>query len=160
MKKYILLLICALLSINTFANDKHCSVAPDFVKLQQGASYTELDSKLGETLFESAGLPINTELIAAYEGDVEFTMNSEAPCMAIKNKYVRDTASGKTYLIVTSHEDYCDGGNVWGYVFDLEGSYKGKQSIVGEISDGALYCPKKSKYDRVQSFLDKFRWMN
>jgi hypothetical protein len=45
----------------------------------------------------------------------------------------------------TTHDDYCDGGNTIGIVFDMEiyKQRKLKESIVGEIGDSEFYCLKK-----------------
>ena len=44
------------------------------------------------------------------------------------------TLNGKTYNMIYTIEDYCDGGNSYGYISDLSGS------VVATIKDTDIYC--------------------
>jgi hypothetical protein len=43
---------------------------------------------------------------------------------------------GTEFVEVTTNSDECDGGNVYGLIFDL------KNNVVAEITDHELVCPK------------------
>ena len=133
----------------------NCSVAPEFVKTSY--SYEDLDEAAVEVLYSGWAAPINTEVIEAYEG---YSMNDDAPCMALRNTYLKDKITGKDYLMVTTHDDYCDGGNVYGYIFDIDASKKFQGAIVAEVNDGDLSCVDTMKYDRLTEYLSEFGWLN
>ncbi len=86
-----------------------------------------------------------------------YTGNSPAPagieplvfdgaiCYATTATYLKHK-SGKIYVMFTTGDDYCDGGNTTGAIVDTE-LYRDKQSIaesvVGEINDGEPSCVAK-----------------
>ncbi|GEM_PF-6635460 len=145
-------LILLSLSVNASYN---CSVAPSFVETSN--TYDDLNESAVEVLFSGWSAPVNTEVIEAYEG---YSMNEEAPCMSLRNTYLKDKNTGKQYLMVTTHDDYCDGGNVYGYIFDVEASKNFKGAIVAEVNDGDLSCVDSEKYNRLTKYLSKFGWLN
>lgn len=132
-----------------------CSVAPSFV--ESSNTYDDLDKSAVEVLFTGWSAPVNTEVIEAYEG---YSMNTDAPCMNLMNTYLKDKNTGKQYLMVTTHEDYCDGGNVYGYIFDVEASKNFKAAIVAEVNDGDLTCVDSEKYNKLKEYLSQYGWMN
>ncbi len=153
MKKFSL--ITALSLCLTVMGSEYCEVSPDFVK--NGGGYLDLDNNV-EILFEGWGAPVFDKFITAYN---ELSWNDEnIPCMALKNTYLRDTLTGKQYLMITTHEDYCDGGNTWGYIIDTQAAKRFEGSIVGEVSDGEVYCPNKEKYLRHAEYLSNYAWLN
>lgn len=102
--------------------------------------YSEIDdSGSFKTLFISDS--------PAPAGYPEVFGEGNSTCRAVKATYIQHIESKKRYVMFTTHDDYCDGGNTIGLVLDLnkydnEGS-KFSDAIVGEIGDSEFYCLKK-----------------
>jgi len=56
--------------------------------------------------------------------------------------YLKHNKSGKTYVMFTTHDDYCDGGNTQGLIIDMEiyGQRKLEDAVVADIGDSGVYC--------------------
>lgn len=79
-----------------------------------------------------------------YDLDLDGNENYSVFCTEVEAAYFTHKKSGIKYVMYTTHEDSCDGGNTMGLVVDIEkySAGKGKESIVAEISDSDFLCLK------------------
>lgn len=80
-----------------------------------------------------------------FDIDLDESPNYSAFCFSVKAHYFTHTASNKEYVMYTTHEDQCDGGNTMGVIVDVAQfkDGKGREAIVAEVRDRAMYCLKK-----------------
>lgn len=103
-------------------------------------SYGDLRYEAGFENFVSYNSPMPAGLFQDY-----FDYDGIEICYDVQAHYFSHTASGKDYVMFTTHDDYCDGGNTYGIVVDME-LYRHqrmlKDSVVAEVGDSELYCVK------------------
>ncbi|MCO4756284.1 MAG: hypothetical protein KC478_17520, partial [Bacteriovoracaceae bacterium] len=63
-------------------------------------------------------------------------------CHDVMATYLKHKASGKTYVMFTTHDDYCDGGNTIGIIVDMKlySQQKLEEAVVAQIGDSEVYC--------------------
>ena len=129
----IIALLSLLVSSAVFANED-CK-DKNFNGLELGIEYNKLQyHKRFKKLYEGDS--------PAPVGYDDFFGDKDSLCKDVMATYLKHYKSDTTYIMYTTHEDYCDGGNTIGIIID----YKKYQSstfedaIVAEIGDSGVYC--------------------
>ena len=67
-----------------------------------------------------------------------------------------NTETKQRYVMYTSNEESCDGGNTYGFILNLE-NYEndGKNILIGVVTDGDLSCPTLKSVKEVDKLLKK-----
>ena len=129
----VLTLILTLISLNLFAAD---CVDSNLNGIEMGTSYDDLQYFTRfELLFESDS--------AAPAGFSDtFGLDSEL-CRDVTATYIKHY-DGTKYVMYTTHDDYCDGGNTIGIMVNLtkyaDEDSKLEDAIVATIGDSEFYC--------------------
>ena len=131
--RILLLALLVLGSFSSFAKDNCTDKNLNGIKI--GETYNQLQyHKRFKLLFESDS--------PAPAGFSDYFGSGSELCHDVKATYLKHNPSGKTYVMFTTHDDYCDGGNTTGIMIDmvLYGKHKLEDAIVGDIGDSEFYC--------------------
>jgi hypothetical protein len=83
---------------------------------------------------------------AAPAGFEEFDWDGNTLCRATSATYLKHKATNKLYIMFTTGDDYCDGGNTLGIMIDQNkyefGGENVRDSIVAHIGDSEFVCEK------------------
>lgn len=133
MKYLVLMTLPFLLTHAALASDE-CQDG-NFSGLKSGTSYTQL--KFYDRFTELFSSP--SPAPAAFE-DV-FRVGSRL-CPAVKATYFYHSNSEKQYVMYTTYDDACDGGNTIGLIVNLELYENGQfeNSVVATIGDSFVQC--------------------
>jgi hypothetical protein len=132
MKKLIILLTLVM-SYSTLAATK-CK-DKNFKGLEFGENYDQLKYRNRFTLLYEAASP-------APAGYSDYFGTAPELCFDVMATYLKHNTSGKTYLMYTTHDDYCDGGNTSGIILDMDlyTQQNLEGSIVADIGDSEVNC--------------------
>lgn len=113
---------------------------PNFDNLGSSSIYNELENLARFSGFHSFPSP-------APAGLMGYGANPDSICYDIVATYFTHKASKKDYVMYTTHDDYCDGGNTFGVIIDMHiyNSKKLEDSIVADIGDSDVVCTKKKR---------------
>lgn len=123
--KKLIILISTLISFNK-AYASTCAV-----EVIDQDNYARAHEKV--VLLENSGAEFSQSRVKAW--NEHFGYDLEQKCIDIMDVTTYQGASGKIYVELTTNEDMCDGGNVFGIILDLN------NQVVGEIGDSDYYCP-------------------
>lgn len=131
--KNLVILITLLTSFSAFATE-NCKDS-NLNNVEGAIHYDEVKNNKDFTLLFEADSP-------APAGFSEYFGTAPELCFDVMATYLKHNKSGKTYLMYTTHDDYCDGGNTTGIVIDmsLHSKQKLEESIVADIGDSEFYC--------------------
>ena len=134
--KFLALLIFVSASASIQAAESKCK-DQNFLDMYGVNHYEIQDTKKFKVLFES-----DSTAPAGY--DEYFNPLGNELCQSITATYIQHISSSKKYVMYTTHEDYCDGGNTLGVIIDLEkySNQKIDDAIAAEVGDGEIYCTK------------------
>ena len=132
MKKIIFLMLFVY-SFSTFA-EKLCRDS-NLNGLEGGESYDKLQYHSRFELLFNGDSPAPAGFSKYFGPDNEL-------CYDVAATYLKHISTGKIYLMYSTHDDYCDGGNTLGIMIDMEIYTQGKreEAIVGDIGDSEFYC--------------------
>ena len=129
------------LQMNSFAQNKKGAVCVDFTEdqNQSGLHFRDL-FKVHEFLkpLEHPGIP-NTVIFSTYYGGWPAASIIDPDCTSIE--YFLDTRDNRIYAMYVTIA--CDGGNSFGIIISQSNLSKGKNIVVGKISDSELHCPNE-----------------
>lgn len=77
------------------------------------------------------------ELVKRWNEVYDYGESISQQCIDIMTAVDFKTPEGKWYTEITTNSDECDGGNVYGLIFEAN-----SDKIVGEIGDSEFYCPR------------------
>lgn len=79
---------------------------------------------------------------AGYE---EIFGDGDTLCHAVEATYYQHKATGKKYVVFSTWDDYCDGGNTIGVMIDMDLyiDQKLEEAAVAEVGDSEMYCKTK-----------------
>jgi len=127
-------------SLNVYATE-NCK-DPNFDNLI-GENYSKLRFHKRFVKYAKFKSPAPAGLFGSFFGDEE---SNNTICFDMTAHYFTHYITKKNYVMFTTHDDYCDGGNVRGLIVDMEKYRRGKklkESVVAAIGDGEVGCVKK-----------------
>jgi hypothetical protein len=132
MKNFIII-FTLFISYSILAADKCKDL--NFKGLELGENYDQLKYHNRFSLLFEADSP-------APAGFSDYFGNGPELCFDVMATYLKHNFSGKSYLMYTTHDDYCDGGNTSGVILDMDlySKHNLENAIVADISDSAVYC--------------------
>ena len=83
----------------------------------------------------NSGATMNSQRVEAWEKFFEYPLDKE--CIEMMDVSTYKGKSGKIYVQLSTNDDVCDGGNVFGVVLNMD------NEVVAEISDSEFYCPNE-----------------
>lgn len=138
MKKIVMLslLLSGFVASANLGNQTNCADS-NFNGIEVGANYTELKylKRFKQLYSGDSPAPAGIEPLHS-EGHI---------CFATTATYLKHLPSNKTYVMFTTGDDYCDGGNTTGVIVDMEAYVEQRlqESIVADIGDGEVICREK-----------------